>query len=136
MPRHLKLIALATFICIISYLSYLAGAYRNYKSIETLFITNLLEFELAETRHDEGIVQALADGNKEAVFMLAQHRYFIRTLYLFENLEKTQYQTHKDIVRAHITEAQTLHRKLSYKFPTEEENKKWETLSASGQTPN
>ncbi|WP_136666441.1 hypothetical protein [Pseudomonas leptonychotis] len=93
---------------------------------------NLFELELAEARHDEGIVQALADGNKEPIFMLAQHRYFLRILDLHEQLESKEYQPYQNIVRAHIANAQSLQRKLSYKFPTAEKNKKWELLNYSG----
>jgi hypothetical protein len=136
MPRYLKPVALITFICIISYLSYLVGTYRNYKSIEYIFSKNLNEVELAETRHDEGIVQALTDGNKEAIFILVQHRYFLRVLRLLEQREGKQIQEHQDIVLAHIAKAQKLHKKLSYRFPTEKQNKEWELLSSSLQAPN
>jgi len=136
MPRYLKPVALITFICIISYLSYLAGTYRNYKSIEYIFSKNLNEVELAETRHDEGIVQALADGNKEAMFILVQHRYFLRVLRLLEQFEGKQIQEHRDVVLAHIAKAQKLHKRLSYSFPTEKENKEWERLNYSHQAPN
>jgi hypothetical protein len=136
MPRYLKPVALITFICIISYLSYLAGTYRNYKSIEYIFSKTLNEVELAETRHDEGIVQALADGNKETIFILIQHRYFLRVLRLLEQLEGKQIQEHQDVVLAHIAKAQKLHKRLSYRFPTEKENNEWELLSSSLQAPN
>lgn len=136
MMRYLKPVALIFSFCIISYLSYLAGTYRNLQVIENIYSKNVHEFELGETRHDERIVQALADGNKEAIFSLVQYRYFLRILFISEELQGEKSYIYKNSILKHISKAQALHKKLSFKFLTEEENKRWAALTTNGQPPN
>ena len=90
---------------------------------------SMIEFQISEARHDEGLVRALADNKNDISLQLAQHRYFTRMLLIAETINDSKWSGSLEYAKAKIAIAQKLCDKLSYQFLTEQENKKWEALT-------
>ena len=129
MSRYLKYIFFTVLVLCISYFSYSIGAYRAVKVINNLSSKSMIEFQISEARHDEGLVRALADNKNDISLQLAQHRYFTRMLLIAETINDSEWSGPLEYAKAQIAIAQKLRDKLSYQFLTEQENKKWEDLT-------
>lgn len=130
MPRYLKYISLTVSALCISYISYSIGAYRAIEAMNNLNNKSMIEFQISEARHDEGLVRTLADNKNYISLQLAQHRYFTRMLLIAETINDPRLSGLQEYSKAQIAIAQKLRDKLSYQFTTEQENKKWEVLTS------
>ena len=129
MSRYLKYIFFTVLVLCISYFSYSIGAYRAVEVMNNLSSKSMIEFQISEARHDEGLVRALADNKNDISLQLAQHRYFTRMLLIAETINDSEWSGPLEYAKAQIAIAQKLRDKLSYQFLTEQENKKWEDLT-------
>jgi hypothetical protein len=130
MPSHLKYISLTVSAFCISYISYSIGAYRAVEVKNNLSSKSMIEFQISEARHDEGLVRALADNKNDISLQVAQHRYFTRMLLIAETINDPKWSEPLEYAKAQIAIAQELSEKLSYEFITEQENKRWEILTS------
>ena len=129
MPRYLKYAFLIITVLFASYISYSIGAYRAIKVMNDLSAKHMIEFQISEARHDEGLVRALADSKNDISLQLAQHRYFTRMLLIADTINDVNWGPH-EYVKAQIAIAKKLREELSYRFITEQENKRWEILTS------
>ena len=129
MPRYLKYMFFTVLVFCVSYFSYSVGAYRTVEVMNNLSSKSMIEFQISEARHDEGLVRALADNKNDISLQLAQHRYFTRMLLIAETINDSKWSGSLEYAKAKIAIAQKLCDKLSYQFLTEQENKKWEALT-------
>ena len=129
MPRYLKYMFFTVLVFCVSYFSYSIGAYRAVEVMNNLSSKSMIEFQISEARHDEGLVRALADNKNDISLQLAQHRYFTRMLLIAETINDSEWSGPLEYAKAQIAIAQKLRDKLSYQFLTEQENKKWEDLT-------
>ena len=129
MPRYLKYMFFTVLVFCVSYFSYSVGAYRTVEVMNNLSSKSMIEFQISEARHDEGLVRALVDNKSDISLQLAQHRYFTRMLLIAETINDSKWSGSLEYAKAKIAIAQKLYDKLSYQFLTEQENKKWEALT-------
>jgi hypothetical protein len=129
MSRYLKYMFFTILVLCVSYCSYSIGAYRAVEVMNNLSSKSMIEFQISEARHDEGLVRALADNKNDISLQLAQHRYFTRMLLIAETINDSKWSGPLEYAKAQIAIAQKLRDKLSYQFLTEQENKKWEALT-------
>ena len=129
MSRYLKYIFFTALVLCISYFSYSIGAYRAVEVMDNLGSKSMIEFQISEARHDEGLVRALADNKNDISLQLAQHRYFTRMLLIAETINNPKWSGSLEYAEAQVAIAQKLRGKLSYQFLTEQQNKKWEALT-------
>lgn len=105
-----------------------AGSYRASRNFEKHYFEDAALHLVAEARHDAAMVQLLAQERYAQVSEFSKQRYFGRILLMAEASQKSQSEVVRKLAAELLLEAKSLHKKLSFTFPSETENKLWARL--------
>ena len=107
------------------------GAYRTSRNIASMYVIDKMQRELAEARHDAGLVRILASQRHDSAFEVAQQRYYSRILLIAELALNSHSPGLDDITQEAIAQAKVLWNEHPYPFQSEREKESWARLSKS-----
>ncbi len=135
MSRTLKLSLAASGLVLAMGLGYVVGHFRSERFFNAHFLYAMFQRETGEARQELRLLEALREKRVDVALEMTQYSYYSRLLLAADTAQEsanTELRQHMlDQLRPELLQAQKMMQQNPFRFPSEEEQRKWVALSES-----
>lgn len=133
MNRTLKVIACSSVVIGAVIAGYWLGMERASHAYEKHFFSEAFTREIREAHNDLGMLEALEQNKAEVALQVGQHRYYSRLLLASDIVQKSASPASQLLLKSQVIEAHRHQQAHPYRFPSDADQKQWETLVRASQ---
>lgn len=133
MTRALKVIAFGSVVVGALVAGYWLGIQRASHTYEQHFFSEAFTREIREAQNDLGMLEALEKDKVEVALQVGQYRYYSRLLLASDIVEKSGSPASLLLLKSQIVEAHRHQQAHPFRFPSDADQKRWESLVKASQ---
>jgi hypothetical protein len=133
MTRVLKVIAFGSVVIGALVVGYWLGMQRASHAYEKHFFSEAFTREIREAQNDLGMLEALEKDKVEVALQVGQYRYYSRLLLASDIVQKSGSPASQLLLKSQIIEAHRHQQAHPYRFPSDADQKQWESLVQGSQ---